>query len=56
MPAFHIPLAEIIDILVATGERLTRDTLDFIADTLAHGGKLRGASDRTLETVRVVIE
>ncbi len=41
---------------VLPGERLTRETLDFIADTLAHGGKLRGASDRTLETVRVVIE
>jgi arginine decarboxylase len=41
---------------VLPGERLTRETLDFIADTLAHGGKLRGASDRTLKTVRVVIE
>ena len=33
---------------VLPGESLTRETLDFIADTLAHGGKLRGASDRTL--------
>jgi lysine decarboxylase len=41
---------------VLPGERLGRETLDFIADTLAHGGKLRGAVDRTLETVRVVIE
>ena len=41
---------------VLPGERLTRETLDFITDTLAHGGKLRGASDRTLRTVRVVIE
>jgi lysine decarboxylase len=41
---------------VLPGERLTRETLDFIADTLAHGGKLRGASDRSLKTVRVVIE
>ena len=41
---------------VLPGERLTRETLDFISDTLEHGGKLRGASDRTLETVRVVIE
>ncbi len=41
---------------VLPGERLTRETLDFIADTLAHGGYLRGASDRTLETIRVVIE
>jgi arginine decarboxylase len=41
---------------VLPGERLTRETLDFISDTLAHGGKLRGASDRTLRTVRVVIE
>lgn len=41
---------------VLPGERLTRETLDFIADTLEHGGHLRGAVDRTLKTVRVVIE
>ena len=41
---------------VLPGERLTSETLDFIAETLAHGGYLRGASDRTLETIRVVIE
>jgi hypothetical protein len=41
---------------VLPGERLTRETLDFIADTLAHGGYLRGAVDRTLETIRVVVE
>ena len=41
---------------VLPGERLTRDTLDFITETLAHGGYLRGASDRTLETIRVAIE
>jgi arginine decarboxylase len=41
---------------VLPGERLSRETLDFIADTLAHGGKLRGAVDRTLRTVRVVVE
>ena len=41
---------------VLPGERLTRETLDFIAETLAHGGHLRGASDRTLETIRVVME
>jgi arginine decarboxylase len=41
---------------VLPGERLTRETLDFIADTLEHGGYLRGASDRTVETIRVVIE
>ena len=41
---------------VLPGERLTRETLDFIAETLEHGGHLRGASDRTLETIRVVIE
>lgn len=41
---------------VLPGERLTRETLDFIAETLAHGGHLRGASDRTLSTIRVMIE
>jgi lysine decarboxylase len=41
---------------VLPGERLTRETLDFIAETIAHGGHLRGATDRTLSTIRVVIE
>jgi arginine decarboxylase len=41
---------------VLPGERLTRPTLDYIADSVAHGGLVRGASDRTLRTVRVVAE
>ncbi len=41
---------------VLPGERLTRATLDYIADSLAHGGQVRGASDRTLKTIRVVAE
>lgn len=41
---------------VLPGERLTRETLDYIADSLAHGGQVRGASDRSLRTVRVVRE
>lgn len=41
---------------VLPGERLTRATLDYIADSVAHGGMVRGASDRTLATIRVVIE
>ena len=41
---------------VLPGERLSRGTLDFIADSMAHGGQVRGASDRTLGTIRVVIE
>jgi arginine decarboxylase len=41
---------------VLPGERLTGATLDYIADSLAHGGLVRGASDRTLRTIRVVIE
>jgi arginine decarboxylase len=39
---------------VLPGELLTEPTLTFIAETLAHGGSLRGASDRSLKTVRVV--
>jgi arginine decarboxylase len=39
---------------VLPGERLTRPTLDYIADSVAHGGLVRGASDRTLRTIRVV--
>jgi lysine decarboxylase len=41
---------------VLPGERLTAPTLDYIQSTLAQGGSLRGASDRKLETIRVVIE
>ena len=41
---------------VLPGERLSAATLEFITDSVAHGGQVRGASDRTLRTVRVVIE
>jgi len=41
---------------VLPGERLTGPTIAYIADSLAHGGLVRGASDRTLQTIRVVIE
>jgi arginine decarboxylase len=39
---------------VLPGEVLTVETLDYIRDTLAHGGKVRGAVDRTVRTIRVV--
>jgi arginine decarboxylase len=39
---------------VLPGERLTAETLQYVQQTLAHGGSLRGASDRRLRTVRVV--
>jgi lysine decarboxylase len=41
---------------VLPGERLTTETLDYIQQTLELGGSLRGASDRRLRTLRVVIE
>jgi arginine decarboxylase len=41
---------------VLPGERLTAETLDYIQQTLAHGGSLRGASDRALRTLRVALE
>jgi arginine decarboxylase len=41
---------------VLPGERLTAETLDYIHTTLELGGSLRGASDRELETIRVVVE
>jgi len=41
---------------VLPGERLTAPTLAYIADSLAHGGLVRGASDRSLRTIRVVQE
>jgi lysine decarboxylase len=40
---------------VLPGERLSAETLDYIHRTLAHGGSLRGASDRALRTLRVVL-
>jgi lysine decarboxylase len=41
---------------VLPGERLTADTLAYVQRTLELGGSVRGASDRLLRTVRVVIE
>jgi len=41
---------------VLPGERLTSETLTFIRETLDHGGKVRGAVDRSLRTIRVVAE
>jgi arginine decarboxylase len=41
---------------VLPGERLSAETLDYIEQTLAQGGSLRGASDRELRTLRVAIE
>jgi len=41
---------------VLPGERLTAETLDYIQETLKHGGTLRGASDRSLRTARVAVE
>jgi arginine decarboxylase len=39
---------------VLPGEVLTRETLDFITDSVDHGGYVRGAADRELTTLRVV--
>jgi arginine decarboxylase len=41
---------------VLPGERLSAETLDYIQQALEHGGSLRGASDRALRTLRVVLE
>jgi lysine decarboxylase len=41
---------------VLPGERLSAETLAYVQQTLEQGGSLRGASDRLLHTVRVVIE
>jgi arginine decarboxylase len=38
---------------VLPGERLTAETLDYIRESIAHGGYVRGGSDRELKTVRV---
>ncbi len=39
---------------VLPGELITEPTISYIHETLDHGGSLRGASDRSLKTVRVV--
>ena len=41
---------------VLPGERLSAETLAYIRGTLELGGCVRGASDRRLRTVRVVVE
>jgi arginine decarboxylase len=41
---------------VLPGERLSAETLEYIQQALDHGGSLRGASDRALRTLRVVVE
>jgi len=41
---------------VLPGERLTAETLAYIERTLKLGGSVRGASDRELRTIRVVVE
>jgi len=41
---------------VLPGERLTGETLAYVRRTLELGGSVRGASDRLLRTVRVVVE
>ena len=41
---------------VLPGERLTAETWRYVQAILAHGGSLRGASDRTLRTARVAVE
>jgi len=38
---------------VLPGERLTAETLDYIRESIAHGGYVRGGSDRELKTLRV---
>ena len=41
---------------VLPGERLTSETLEYVRSALEQGGSVRGASDRLLHTVRVVVE
>jgi arginine decarboxylase len=41
---------------VLPGERLTQETVDYINEVVEHGGWVRGAVDRSLKTMRVVVE
>jgi arginine decarboxylase len=38
---------------VLPGERLSREALNYIAESVRHGGHVRGSSDRALRTLRV---
>ena len=38
------------------GERLTQETLDYIADSSPMAARCAEPSDRTLKTIRVVVE
>jgi lysine decarboxylase len=41
---------------VLPGERLTQATVDYVHEVVEHGGWVRGAVDRSLQTIRVVSE
>jgi lysine decarboxylase len=41
---------------VLPGERLTAETLSYIRESIAHGGYVRGGSDRELKTLRVALD
>jgi arginine decarboxylase len=41
---------------VLPGERLTQETVDYVNEVVEHGGWVRGAVDRSLRTIRVVVE
>ncbi len=41
---------------VLPGERLSREALEYVTESVAHGGYVRGATDRELKTLRVVSE
>jgi arginine decarboxylase len=41
---------------VLPGERLTHETVDYVREVVEHGGRVRGAVDRSLRTIRVVSE
>ena len=69
-PQEPVPLAETVGRLAAEslasyppgipnvlpGERLTQETVDYIREVVEHGGWVRGAVDRSLRTIRVVLE
>ena len=41
---------------VLPGERLTQETVDYVNEVVEHGGWVRGAVDRSMKTIRVVVE
>ena len=51
-----LSLASLTAVVFCAHTAAAKSYIAYISDSLAHGGLVRGASDRTLQTIRVVSE